>query len=100
MPSFFWGDDEEAGKGCEEWVCFFVCLFGGFCFGFGFFWGWGLFCFLLVVVVVVVVMMILIILFCIFFLWKKIEASLPRVKQQLDINDRQNHHFLSPLFLR
>lgn len=36
----------------------------------------------------------------IFFLGKKVETSLAPVRQQLDINDRQNPYFLSPLLLR
>lgn len=37
---------------------------------------------------------------CIFFLEKKIETSLAPRRQQLDVNDRQNHYFVSPLLLR
>lgn len=96
-PIFFLGDDEEAGKGCEEWL-------GG---GGG---GLGLDYFCLCVFGLVFLVgngggdggndVADDFLVCIFFLGKKIETSLAPRRQQLDINDRQNHYFLSPLLLR
>lgn len=90
-PIFFLEDDEEAERvvrnGLGDFWVLFVCL--GFLFVW-FFW----------LVMVVIMMMLMTLLFVFFFLGKKIKTSLAPVRQQLDINDRQNHYFLSPLLLR